>query len=169
MQVDIYFQKCEEDDFKQYYTLKCDRENIIWAGHKIKPDKNKFREWFLEQLKRQDRIIFLAKAKEFPRDAIGYLYLDIIGENLLEISYGVNSKYKGKGIGTKIVKFALDYSVNNLPLMDTIIAWVAYNNIGSIKVLEKNKYIKTNKTKKVFFKAFEKELTMRKYIYRFKR
>ena len=169
----IYFKKCKKEDFKSYYLLKCDKENIIWTGHKNKPNKNKLILWFNKQLKRTDRIIFLGKSKEYSNEALGYLYIDIIEqdsyEKIVDVGYGVNSKYTKRGIGTNIIKFAIDYVTNNLPFVDTITAWVAYNNIGSIKVFLKNKFIKTKEIKKEFFEGFNKEVLMEKYIYKIKR
>ena len=171
--MNIYFQKCKKEDFINYYLLKCDKKNIIWTGHKNKPNKNKLKLWFNKQLKRTDRIIFLVKTKEYSNAALGYLYIDIIEqdsyEKIVDVGYGVNSKYTKRGIGTNIIKFAIDYVTINLPFIDIITAWVVYNNIGSIKVFLKNKFIKTKEIKKEFFEGFNKEILMEKYIYNIKR
>jgi len=171
--MNIYFQKCKKEDFANYYLLKCDKENIIWTGHKNKPNKNKIKLWFNKQLKRTDRIIFLVKAKEYSNEALGYLYLDIIEqdsyEKIVDVGYGVNSKYTKRGIGTNVIKFSIDYVTNNLPFIDTITAWVACNNIGSIKVFLKNKFRKTKEIKKEFFEGLNKEILMEKYIYKINR
>jgi len=172
--MDIYFQKCKKEDFENYYLLKCDKENIIWTGHKNKPNKDKLKLWFNKQLKRTDRIIFLVKTKElFSNTALGYLYIDIMEEDsyekIVDVGYGVNSKYTKRGIGTNIIKFAIDYVTINFPFIDTITAWVAYNNNGSIKVFLRNKFIKTKEIKKEFFEGFNKEILMEKYIYKIKR
>ena len=171
--MNISFQKCKKEDFINYYLLKCDKENIIWTGHKNKPNKNKLKLWFNKQLKRADRIIFLLKSKEHSNEAFGYLYIDIVEENsykkIVEVGYGVNSKYKKKGIGMNIIKFTIDYVTINLPFVDTITAWVAYNDIGSIKVFLKNEFIKTKEIKIYFFEGFNKEILMEKYIYKIKR
>ena len=151
--------------------------NIVYFSsifvHKNKPNKNKLKLWFNKQLKRTDRIIFLVKTKEYSNAALGYLYIDIIEqdsyEKIVDVGYGVNSKYTKRGIGTNIIKFAIDYVTINLPFIDTITAWVVYNNIGSIKVFIKNKFIKTKEIKKEFFEGFNKEILMEKYIYNIKR
>jgi len=170
--MNIYFQKCKKEDFINYYLLKCDKENIVWTGHKNKPNKNKLRLWFNKQLKRTDRTIFLAKTEEYSNAVLGYLYIDIIEqdayEKIIELAYGVNSKCTKRGIGTNIVKFAIDYVTNSLLFTGTITAWVAYNNISSIKVLLENKFIKTKEIKKEFFEGFKKEVLMEKYIYKIK-
>ncbi|MFX1383821.1 MAG: GNAT family N-acetyltransferase, partial [Promethearchaeota archaeon] len=163
----MILEKCTKEDFENYYFLKCDSENILWAGHKIAPDKEKLYLWFKEQLKRKDRIMFLAKSNNDQNIPLGYLYLDIIGiaGDCVEISYGVYSKFVDQGIGTKIIKFAIDYCTNNLEHIKNIIGWVAIDNIRSVKCFRKNKFAETNETKKIFFKGFNQEVSVKKFIY----
>ncbi len=169
--MDIYLEKCKKYHFEYYYELKCDEENIYWTGHKYKPDKVKLKEWFKKQLKRKDRILFLVKSNEVPDEAVGYLYLDIVGEknNIVEIGHAVNSKFKGQGNGTKIIRFASDYSRNELPFIDRVDGWIVHNNIGSIKTFLKNGYSETHYTKNFFFESLNKEVTMKRYSYKIKR
>lgn len=169
--MDIYFELCKDYDFEFFYELKVDEENIVWTGHSNPPIKNKLKKWFLEQLERNDRYMFIVKSPEYPNDPVGYLYLDIVGENnnVIETGHGVNSKFKGRGIGTKIIKFAIDYTTNNLIYINRVDGWIAENNIGSINNVLKNGYIETSETKRVFFESINKNVNMRKFCYNINR
>lgn len=168
--MEIYLHKCALHDFENFYFLKCDEENIYWTGHKSKPEKQNLKEWFIEQLQRKDRIIFLAR-NNLNDEVLGYLYLDTCGkeEDIVEIGYGVHSKFKGKGIGTKIINFALKYTKNNLKLVNEVNAWILESNIASIKVVLKNGYLETDSTKDIFIASLDKEEIMRKYSYKIER
>lgn len=151
--------------------LRCDEENIYWTGHREKPDRDKLYSWYLEQLKRTDRIMFLVKADSLD-EPVGYLYLDIINnneENVVEVGYGVNSGYKGRGIGTQIIKFAIDYTTDRLKYIVKISAWILKDNIGSIKCVLKNGYVETDERKKVFISKTNDLKIMKRYIYEINR
>lgn len=167
----IFLEKCTNKDFDLYYELRCDEENIYWTGYERSPDKENLRNWFKDQLKRKDRIFFLAKSQSYPNEAIGYLYLDIVGENnnIIETGHGAHSKFKGKGIGTKIIKFALEYSKIYLPFIDRVDGWIAEDNIGSIKNVLKNNYSLSKDTKKIYFEPLKKEILMKRYFYEINR
>jgi len=163
--METYLERCTEDDFDLYYELRCDPENIFWTGYKERPNKKNLRNWFIKQLDRIDRVFFLVKSEEFPNEAIGYLYLDIVEvrNNVIETGHGVHSKFKGKGIGTKIIKFAVEYSSEYLPSIDRMDGWIAHDNIGSIKNFLKNGYSETNETKTYFFRSINDDVLMKKF------
>ena len=72
------------------------------------------------------------------------------------ISYLIGDKnYWGKGIGTIIVNFGKNYCLNKLKL-DTIYTHVHSKNIGSIKVLLKNKFTISGKIKKFYKVNYKK-------------
>jgi RimJ/RimL family protein N-acetyltransferase len=168
--MEIYLSKCNLNDFDSFYFLKCDEENIYWTGHKSKPEKQNLEKWFNEQLQRKDRIIFLAKDL-INDEVVGYLYLDIVGDskNIIETGHGVHSKFKGNGLGTKIISLAIQYTKENLHYIDKIDGWILENNIGSIQNVLRNGYSQTDETKKVFVESTNKEEFMRKYTYKIER
>ncbi|WP_353093823.1 GNAT family N-acetyltransferase [Tissierella praeacuta] len=162
----LIFKKCSEEDFEDFYILRSDKENVYWTGYDEKPDKANLRKWFTMQLKRKDRIMFIAKYDKLD-EPIGYLYLDIVGNNdIIETGHGVNSEYKGKGIGTKIIKFALDYTKNQLKFINEVHGWIFEENIGSIKNVLKNGYYETKETKEVFLEGSNQYKKMKKYVYK---
>ena len=164
--MEISFKRCKKSDFENFYNLRCDNENILWTGHKTTPEKESLRKWYINELKRKDRVIFLAKSQSYPNEALGYLYLDIIGnkKDIIDIGYGVHSKFTNKGIGAKTIKFAIDYCSRKKAIPNKIIGWVAIENFNSVKCFEKNNFSETNKTKKMFFKGLNKEMILKKYV-----
>lgn len=168
--MEIYLEKCTIDNFEEFYFLRCDDENLYWTGYKNKPIKENLKIWYINQLKREDRIIFLAKNKA-NANTIGYLYLDIVGENknICETGHGVHSKFKGRGIGTEIIRMALEYVNKNLNFISRVDGWILENNKGSIKTVLKNGYFKTDEVKKVFLDSTNKLEILRKYSYKISR
>lgn len=152
-----------KEDFDSYFFLKSDEENILWSGHDSAPDKEKILDWFLKNIVRKDRYFFLFFDEEHFENVIGYLYMDIVGEesNTIDTGHGVHSKCGGKGYGTQIIQYALNFAKEKLPVIKYFQGWIAEDNIGSIKNVLKNGYYKTDETKYVKFgdgseKLFEK-------------
>ncbi|WP_153207718.1 MULTISPECIES: GNAT family N-acetyltransferase [unclassified Flavobacterium] len=159
----ITAKRASKDDFESYFFLKSDEENILWSGHSSAPVKERLFDWYIKNINRKDRYFFLFFDEYSSSRSIGYLYLDIIGDfdNIIELGYGVHSDYKGKGYGTQIIKFAKDFAMNDLIFIKHFQAWIASDNIGSIRVVLKNYFQKTDETKYVKFgdgseKLFEK-------------
>jgi len=59
--MELNFKKCSEEDFEDFYILRCDKENIYWTGHDKEPNKDSLYEWYTEQLRRNDRMIFIPR------------------------------------------------------------------------------------------------------------
>jgi RimJ/RimL family protein N-acetyltransferase len=167
--MELNFKKCSEEDFEDFYILRCDKENIYWTGHDKEPNKDSLYKWYTEQLRRKDRIMFIVRADELD-EPVGYLYLDIVGDNdVIETGHSVNSRYKGKGIGTKIIEFALDYTQRQLKFIKNVNGWILEDNIGSIKNVLKNGYYETEETKDIFLEDLNEYKKMRKYVYKINR
>lgn len=168
--MNIKLEKCRIEDYEDFYKLKCDEENIYWTGYVRKPEKNELKKWYYEQLQSKSRIMFFAK-DEINGEVVGYLYLDLVGEkeNIIETGHGVYSIYKGKGIGTQIIKLAIQHVRDELIFVDKIVGWILENNIGSIKNVLKNGYVETDSRKSIFLESANKVITMRKYVYKLER
>ncbi|AOR23417.1 GNAT family N-acetyltransferase [Clostridium taeniosporum] len=163
----LIFKRCDEEDFEDFFILRSDDENIYWTGYDKKPNKNNLKNWYLKQLKRDDRLLFIVRSDETD-EPVGYLYLDIVGDNhnIIETGHGVNSKYKGKGLGTEIIKFAIDYSKNELTFIDEVDGWILEDNIGSIKNVLKNGYDETDERKKIYVENLNTYKFLKKYVYK---
>lgn len=157
--------KAEASDFDFFYELRCDKENIRWSGHADKPDKQKLYEWYLANIGRSDRIFFLFFCDISCDDVLGYLYLDITGEmdDIIDIGYGVHHRHAGKGFGSKVLQFGIDHVRGAIPYIKYFQAWVAADNVASIKTVLKTGYHKTHETKQVKFPNGEDKL-FEKYI-----
>jgi RimJ/RimL family protein N-acetyltransferase len=156
-----------ETDFDFYYKLKCDDANIYWSGHSSKPDIEKLRNWFLVNINRLDRIFFLFFDNEKKDDVIGYLYLDLVDVTMIDNGYGVYSTYAGKGFGTKILKYGIDYAKTHFTDVEYFQSWILSDNIGSIKMVQKLGYQKTEETKMQQMGDGE-EKVMEKYLLKIK-
>ena len=153
--------KAMQIHFDDYFLLRCDRNNVLWSGHKQVPDFDRLKDWYLKNIVREDRLFFLAYQNITEGGILGYLYMDIIGikKDVIDIGYGVHQSMNGKGYGTEIINFACNYWKSNLRNIKLIEAWVAVKNIGSIRVFIKNGFVKTEETKYMLFeKTGENEL-----------
>lgn len=134
----LSFRLAVEEDYDDFFEMKSDYNNVAWGGFLQKPDYDKFKIWFIQQINsKSNREIFIVKKENV---SVGYFNLDNIDEVTSEISYGVVSEFTGLGIGTFIVR-------NASTILDKkIVAWVADDNIPSIKCFEKNSFVKTEET-----------------------
>jgi RimJ/RimL family protein N-acetyltransferase len=137
--------------FDHYYELRCENENIYWTGHSSAPEKSKLYRWYMENIEKNDRYFFLF-FEENMNKLIGYLYMDLIAsKSAVDIGYGVSSLHAGKGYGTEINRFAIDFVKKNVRFSKYLQAWIARDNFASIKCVTKNGYKVENEFKKVNF------------------
>jgi [ribosomal protein S5]-alanine N-acetyltransferase len=74
---------------------------------------------------------------------IGIKDIDYVNKKA-NIGYWIGKHYQGKGIATECIKLVVNYTFDELKL-EEISAYVFPNNNPSIRVLEKNGFIKTTK------------------------
>jgi len=156
----ITLKKATIDDFDCFYNIKCEQNNIYWSGHSEKPDFDKLKNWFYNKLNSKNREILIIK---YNNICCGYIYVDLIEDNKIEISYGVKEKFSRKGIATSSIQKVIAYldKYEN----KEIFCYVADQNIPSIKVVTKNNFKKTDDCKLVTFNQIDEQVNMRKYIY----
>jgi len=149
------------DFFDTFFGIKSEKQNIYWSGHEQKPDYASLKQWYSKQLKNPHRKIFKIVYKD---EDVGYLYLDILESNIIELSYAVSEKYVGLGIASRAVLDARNYA--NVEYKGyTIKAYVSNINIPSQKVMYKNSFIKSKKNYMQTLKQDNKEVVMEEYIY----
>jgi RimJ/RimL family protein N-acetyltransferase len=148
------------EDFEAYYFLRCDQNNIKWTGYNTTPEKERIHNWYLENIAKPGRYFFLFFEDDNRSQAAGYLYMDVVGEknDTIDTGHGVHSWHGGKGYGTEIIRFALDFARTELPFIKHFQGWIASDNQGSIKNVLKNGYYKTPETKEVEFASGEKKV-----------
>ena len=150
------------DFFDFFYDIKSEEDNIYWSGHEEKPKYNALKKWYQEQLENKNRIIFKIHSEA---KSVGYLYFDLDHEkSLIEFSYAISNQYSDLGFGTASVREAITFSYKNF-LNYRIIAFVAEENIGSHRIMQKNSFLKTNKHYLQFLKRPKKEVKMLEYTY----
>jgi len=152
-------------DFDKYYLLRQDETNIYWTGYQAAPPREKLFDWYKINIESNNRYFFIFFEGSNEKEVVGYLYIDKIIDVPVEISvsYGVYSKMAGNGYGTKINSFAVDFVKDSLPKIKYMGAWIAKDNIASLKCIEKNGYLKTDILKIVEFAGGEIK-TFHKYI-----
>jgi len=99
---------------------------------------------------------------------VGYLYLDILENQTIELSYAISKKYAGNGLATSAVYSAILYVENNY-INYTIKAFVAQSNLASRKVMIKNNFTKTSKGYSQILRKKDEEVFMEEYVYNYKR
>lgn len=144
----VKLRRCDIDDCDLLYR---------WANDKI-VRKNAFNtspipysehlNWFNKSLKSDTRVIFICIMDSIP---VGMIRIDIEGKEAV-ISYLVDSKHRGKGVGTQMLKLLHDIVVSEYKQIEKLIGLVKKENIASCKAFEK-----------VGYSSFEEE-ELNKYV-----
>jgi RimJ/RimL family protein N-acetyltransferase len=152
----LYLAFAREYDFEKYHELKSEVNNIFWSGFTFPPIKENLQSYYLKALRGISRDIFIVWQKD---QAVGYLYLDYLDEEAsVEFSYGISEKFSGHGFAKEVIAIAL---AELEPKYSTQFAWVAENNIASIKSILSNDFVITNE---IEYKTLEQEPDKVKFI-----
>lgn len=152
-------------DFEDYFVIKSDPTAILWSGFASAPDREKLLNHFkglLEEIKAKNK--FLVYLKDSETDAlIGYDLMTKIAEDTVESSgHSILSNWQGKGMGTvlfaQLVPYAKELGFKYFT------GWVSDLNIGSIKNIERNGFVKTEECRTVHLAAFDRDDVFYKYI-----
>lgn len=104
----------------------------------------KAEEWIIER--RKDSYFYAITLSE-TNEIIGFLFLYLSAEMEasieLRLGYLLSESIWGKGIGTELINGLVKWG-KNTALIDSISGGVEKDNIGSIKVLEKNGFYQSN-------------------------
>ncbi len=105
---------------------------------------DKAENWIAERKKDSN---FYSITLSATNEIIGFMFLYENNEskktNELRLGYLLNESTWGKGIGSELIKELVDWS-KNVGIINAISGGVEKDNIGSIKVLEKNGFHKLN-------------------------
>jgi RimJ/RimL family protein N-acetyltransferase len=137
------FTLAKNENFNDYLKLRSEKKNLYWTGYKNPPDYDSFLVWYKNRLLNPDRGIYLIYEED---NLLGALHIDFYGE-YAAIGYSVKEKSEGKGIGTFLVKKAIELVISekkNRDRLTKIIAWINEKNIASRRVIEKNEFNKSN-------------------------
>jgi len=126
------------EDYEEYYKMRSEKSNLFWTGYEKAPDFIQFKKWYKNRLSNKNRHIYLLVC---DNKYIGSLNIDFYSKYAY-IGYSVKEAYAKQGIGTYIVKNAVNILKKHKEIT-LVKAWINYQNIGSIRVVEKNKFQKT--------------------------
>lgn len=153
------------DDFDDYLKIKSDPAAILWSGFSSAPDPIKLKIHFQHLLNNcfpKGDVLFYLKDDE-THDVMGYDLMSKIDDETIESSgHSILSNYQGKGLGTLLFKLLVE-NVRELGYKN-FIGWISENNIGSIKNVERNGFVRTNESRVVHLAAFDRDDIFYKYL-----
>lgn len=160
----IYLREQSENDFEEFYKLKCQKNNIFWTNYTTEPDRSKLSEWYKSQLNNSNRQLLLALSIK-DDVVIGYGYIDLVDscKEIYEIAYAISKEFIGKGLGTELVKVLSDYCYANYNSVKEIQAWVLDSNIKSKKCLLRNDWKQTDEKREIYFNPLKVNEVMIKF------
>jgi RimJ/RimL family protein N-acetyltransferase len=138
------FFQAEIKHYDDYYKIRSEEKNLYWTGYSSPPDYENFKEWFKQRLIDTDRFIYLMYARDV---CLGSLHIDFY-DDYAAVGYSVKAAHEGRGIGTNLVKEAVElvkFEKNMRVNLISIKAWINQSNVSSIKIVEKNGFVSMNK------------------------
>lgn len=160
-----YLYKVESiDDFEDYLKIKSDPTAIQWSGFSTAPDPEKLKKHFQHLLDdcfpKGDILVYLKD--EQTGELMGYDLMTKIDDETIESSgHSILSAHQGKGLGTILFSLLVPFARNLGYKKFT--GWISENNIGSIKNVERNGFVKTSESKVVRLEAMDREDVFYKY------
>ncbi len=155
-----------EEDYEDYYNIRCEKGDIFWMGHMSKPEYNYLKKVFMERLDdstlRIDgkKRIYMIKINENNVSCnVGFVMLsNVSGE--LEIGISIIDELHGKGLGTaavmSILEIAKQYSRR-------VCAWIRDDNVASQMMFLKNGFQRTEIYETKLYPEVGK-MKLRKYV-----
>lgn len=156
--------KDNETDLANLFEMKSQKSDVYWSGYTAAPDREKFKVWYQDQLKRTDRRIWLVRDIQANNCSVGYLYLTF-ENNSAYISHGVKEEFAGKSIGSGIINYATNICLSFYPDY-AIESWIVEPNVASVQTFLKNNFYKTGLEKETFYASFQQTLKMYNYSFR---
>lgn len=97
--------KAVREDFKFFFAVKSEEDNIYWCGYRDKPTRENLQMfWDRNVPGNGTRDIYMILEKDHP---VGYLYVDHISDKEAELSIGISIAESGKGYGKKAIEEAI--------------------------------------------------------------
>jgi len=152
-------------DFEDYFAIKSDPTAILWSGFSSAPDRDRLSAHFEGLLKEiENKQKFLVYLKDSETDAlIGYDLMTKMDDETVESSgHSILSGWQGKGMGTILFSHLVGYA-RQLGFK-YFTGWVSDLNIGSIKNIERNGFVKTEEYRTVHLAAFDRDDVFHKYV-----
>jgi RimJ/RimL family protein N-acetyltransferase len=137
---DLSIREATKQDYEHYFAIKCDPNNIIWSGFLTQPDHEKLKERFNLFFDDESQALLMFEIKGL---IVGFLNVHVVDYgNAIETSHGALSGHKGKGLGFKMLKIAIQYISDSSRYtgVQSVIGWVAETNLASLQNVLKNGY-----------------------------
>lgn len=158
---EISIRKAAAVDFDFFYSIKCEEDNIYWAGHTLPPTHENLFSFFFTNTQNQDvrlkRTIFIVEDKK-DNKRVGYLYLDPLETDFAEISVGIMQAFSCQGFGrqavSKLCELAYGFGFKS------IYAMVREDNLRSQKMFQHAGFEKTGSSRLQFIQNLNKEINM---------
>jgi len=123
--IDLTFRWASDPEVRKY---SFNTEIITKSGHL---------EWFKNKLS-DDNCIYLI-LEDSLGNALGSIRMDKMGQ-VGVISYLLDPRFHGKGLGTSIIRLLEDYIIKMSEDINVLVGNVMESNIASVKIFEKLKY-----------------------------
>lgn len=152
-------------DFEDYLAIKSDPTAILWSGFNSAPDREKLLIHFkglMQDIREKKKFLVYLKDEE-TNSLIGYDLMTKMDDITVESSgHSILSEWQGKGMGTVLFAHLVRYAKELGFRFFT--GWVSDLNIGSIKNIERNGFVRTEEYRVVHLSAFERDDTFHKYV-----
>lgn len=157
-----------EEDFEDYYLVRCSPGDIYWNGYEERPEKTSFRKLFMRRLSSspfqspEDRRLYLIKLKENEAwKTIGFTQL-IRRQDCVEIGYTIVEAYQRHGYATEALKQTVQLAKEH---MSRICVRIRDDNVASQGVALKNNFVPTDEySVQKYPQAGEVKLRIYQYI-----
>ena len=153
------------DDFDDYLKIKSDPAAILWSGFSSAPDPMKLRvhfQYLLDNCFSKGDVLFYLKDSE-NHNIMGYDLMSKIDNETIESSgHSILSRYQGRGLGTLLFKLLVEYARGCG--FKNFVGWISENNIGAIKNVERNGFVRTKESCIVHLAAFNRDDVFYKYL-----
>jgi RimJ/RimL family protein N-acetyltransferase len=146
----VIIMPAKADEFEMYYRVRCERTDYTWGGFAGKPDRENLKNVFMQRVETVDlsivdaKKIFLAYVcnsdVEEKSETVGFIQISHNCDGM-EIGYSIMEKYQGLGMGTEMVKCALEIAEK---YSDIVYAQIRDDNIASQRVVLKNAFVRTD-------------------------
>lgn len=152
------------NDFDDYLKIKSDPTAVLWSGFATAPDPVRLKAHFQHLLDdcfpKGDILVYLKDDE--TNEVMGYDLMTKIDDKTIESSgHSILSNHQGKGLGTELFKLLVEYARDLGYKKFT--GWISENNIGSIKNVERNGFVRTEESRLVKLSAFDREDKFYKY------
>lgn len=142
----IVLAETKEDNYGDYYQVRCSPADIYWNGYTGPPDFVKFRSLYLERLSSaafqnpEDRRLYLIqRIEEGEHRTVGFIQL-IRRIDCVEIGYSVLEQYQKRGYAFMALKQAIELAKKH---NEHICVRIRDDNLPSQKVALKAGFVRT--------------------------